>query len=280
MKKAQPAPQRQAAPPPKPGKAVAVQKKTALPTFMAKKIAKDAGKGVSTAQEDNIVPLIYILQTNSPQVNKRDPKYIEGAEAGNIWLRNSADPIVDGEAGFLFQPCAFYKDFVEWIPRKKGGGYVGRHDSIPADAKLTEVEGDDGNVREQYVRKAKGHEGNEIVETRYHAGIVHLEDGSRLPYIMALTGSGHGFSRTWMTQMNAKVVDGVKAPSWACVYRLRTQFRQNPSGSWYMYEVVDGDWVESAEDYDAGAALHAAVTSGAKVAEAPDSESGADTDEV
>jgi hypothetical protein len=39
------------------------------PAFLADRIKADAGKGVSSSQADNIVPLIYILQALSPQVN-------------------------------------------------------------------------------------------------------------------------------------------------------------------------------------------------------------------
>ena len=73
--------------------------KPALPAALADMMEKDAGKGVSTAQEDNLVPLIYVLQANSPQVNKRDERYIEGAEPGDFWLRNAPQPIVKGAEG-------------------------------------------------------------------------------------------------------------------------------------------------------------------------------------
>ena len=78
---------------------VAEGTKSALPAALAAMMEKDAGKGVSTAQEDNLVPLIYVLQTNSPQVNKRDERYIEGAEPGDLWLRNAPQPIVKGAEG-------------------------------------------------------------------------------------------------------------------------------------------------------------------------------------
>src|SRR6202035_3091033 len=57
------------------------------PAALADRMKADAGRGVSTAQEDNQVPLIYVLQPLSPQVDKRSEQYVEGAEPGDLWLR-------------------------------------------------------------------------------------------------------------------------------------------------------------------------------------------------
>src|SRR3972149_2403505 len=77
----------------------------AISPEMAAMMKADAGQGISTAPEDNLVPLIYVLQATSPAVKKGDPSRIDGAEAGDFWLRNSSEPIVRGEDGLLFQPC-------------------------------------------------------------------------------------------------------------------------------------------------------------------------------
>jgi hypothetical protein len=50
-----------------------------------------AGRGVSFKPEDQLIPLITVLQANSPQCNARLPKYVDGAEAGRFWLRNGRD---------------------------------------------------------------------------------------------------------------------------------------------------------------------------------------------
>src|SRR4051794_39468649 len=82
------------------------------------------GVGLSTDVSDNLIPLIYILQPLSPQVMKKNPAYIEGAEAGDIWLKGASDPIVKGDDGIIFCPCAFWKNHTEWRPREQGGGLV------------------------------------------------------------------------------------------------------------------------------------------------------------
>lgn len=239
-------------------KAVAKTEKGKLPSALAGRMKKDAGKGVSKAQEDNLVPLIYVLQEASPQARKKDPAYMPGAEAGMIWLRNAAEPLVDGEKGIWFQPCHFAKEWVEWVPRKKGGGIVNRHKEMPTNAELKE--NDEGN--EVWTLP----NGNECVETRYHSGFVVTEDGVAMPYIIPLKGSGHSFSKKWMFMQNSKTVDGETAPSWACMYLLKTLYRSKSDNSWHMFDVDDADtrWIETDEEYDRGLKLHEAFASGEK----------------
>ena len=234
-----------------------------VPAALATRMQADAGKGVSTAQEDNLVPLIYLLQALSPQVNKRGNDYIDGAEAGSIWLRNSPHPIVNGEVGILFQPCHFHKDWVEWVPRDSGGGLVARYENLPKDAKSVVDDKNPNKVR--FVTP----NGNEVMETRYHAGYAILDDGTALPYIIPLTSSGHGISRQWMFMMNSHATaDGSVVPSWARTYRLKTKQRSNAAGTWFTWEVSEGDWVNDAA-YERGARLFKAFETGTKQADLP-----------
>lgn len=230
---------------------------SAVPAFLATQGAQDAGKGVSTAQEDNLIPLIYMLQPLSPACNKRDPAYIEGAEPGAIWLRNAANPIVPGEDGILFQPCFFSKDWVEWIPRTSGGGYAGRHATKPADAK--EVRDPQNPQKIKYVLP----NGNELIETRYHAGFV-ITDAGPLPYVIPMASTAHTCSRQWMGIMNQKQVAGNKMPSWAGLYRLKTKQKSNAAGTWFTWDILDEGFVQTPEDYERGKTLFNAFSSGEK----------------
>jgi hypothetical protein len=228
-----------------------------VPNFLATTAAEDMGKGTSTAQEDNLVPLIYILQPLSPVVNKKDPNYVEGAEPGAIWLRNSADPVAEGDKGILFQPCYFSKDYVEWVPRNKGGGFVGRHGELPADVK--EVRDEQNPNKVKYIRP----NGNEVIETRYHAGFV-ITDNGPLPYVIPMTSTAHTSSRQWMVMMNGKQLNGKRLPSWSSIYRLRTKQKTNNAGTWYTWDISDAGYVQSTEEYERGKALFNSFTGGEK----------------
>lgn len=231
---------------------------------LLKRMSADSRRGLSSDQADNLVPLIYVLQAQSPQVLKRNPAFIDGAEAGSIWFRNAANPIVSGEKGFIFQPCYFNKDWVEWVPRDDGGGFVGRHQELPPDAQRQEDEKNPNRV--SYIRK----NGNEVIETRYHVGYVYGR-GNPQPFVIPLHSTGHTFSRTLMFAMNSKqLADGSIPPSFASFYRLFTKPRSNARGEWYGWEFEDLGWVEREEDYARGEALNAAFASGEKKVEEPE----------
>lgn len=251
---------------------VATTPSNQVPDFLRDQVKQDAGHGVSTKAEDSLVPLIYILDAKSPQCDQNDPRYIPGARAGAIWLRNFSDPIIDGNTGFLFQPCYFSKDWVEWVPRERGGGFVGR---FPWN--------DETEFGQPAVAEQKPHpenpkkmrwmlpNGNEVKETRYHSGYVILEDGRPLPFVIPLSSTGHTVSRNWMfTMMSKRTETGEIIPSYACLYRLTTRQRSNVQGKWYSFEVSDQGFVKSTPDYERGKALFKAFETGEKMADAED----------
>lgn len=244
----------------------------ALPDFLNEEIAKDTGKGLSTDRADNIVPLLYVLDAKSPQVNKRNENYVEGAEAGDIWLRGTG--IIKGMVGTVFQPCHFSKDWVEWVPRDDGGGLVGRYAERPKEA-IEEHDADNPNIV-----RYKMPNGNELKETRYHVGIVYtkvnvvrgrlvIEEGCRiLPYVLPLTGTGHTVSRQLMFMMNSKTMpNGDRIPSFAFMYKLKTKARKNKKGEWFLADFSDLGPVPSRVEYTRGRELHEDFTRGDKVIE-------------
>lgn len=238
---------------------------------------EDKQGGQSHDQADNLVPLIYLLQPLSPQVMKGDAARIDGAEAGDIWLRNAEPPIVSGDTGILFQPCYFYKDIVEWIPDR--GGFVGRHDisCLPNvelrkgwTGTLTDVkevkDEDEPNAQPRYVRSSNN---NEVVETRYFVGYVYPEVGQPMPFIIPLASTGHSFGKTWMFLINSQTLPNGKPceASWKFFYRLRTTMKTNSKGSWYMYKVEKERMARTLEELKRGEALNIAFATGEKKAD-------------
>ncbi len=237
------------------------------PAEMLDYLSEHAGEGTSQSAEDNLVPLIYILQKQSPQVDKNDPKYISTAEPGDIWLRNAQNPVVKGDIGIIFQPCYFSIDWVEWVPRDKGGGFISRYSKVPEDATKMTDPTNPNKVR--FVRP----NGNEVVQTRYHVGYVIQKDGPPLAYVIPMTSSGHTISREWMFRMNQKTLKGGKAaPSYAALYSLKTRRRVNSSGTWFTWLIDDAGWVRKKEDAERGEALHKSFALGAQQADIEDHE--------
>jgi hypothetical protein len=232
--------------------------------ILEKMKAQTSARGMSQAQEDNTMPLIYVLQAQSPQVLKKNEKYVEGAEAGDIWLRNASDPIVKGEDGIEFQPCFFNKDWVEWIPRDDGGGYVGRHKDLPGDAKVVDDPKDKNKKR--YVSPR----GTEYVETRYHGGFV-LSHGTPMAFVIPLTSSGHKFSKDWTYFMNSQTMeDGTPIrDSFYYKYKLSIKPMSNNKGDWFGWTFELLDYVGD-EQYLEGEKLHEAFKAGIKTMEQPE----------
>lgn len=183
---------------------------------------------VSKRAEDNQVPFIYILQANSPQLMKGHEKYVPGAQASNIWLRNDPDPLIDGEEGMDFQCCHFSISWVEWLPER--AGLAGRHDEKPSDAYEEDEEGEDGTTKKVWKRP----NGNYLAETRYHVGFVHRPGKPPEPYTMPLTSTGHTVSKGWTTAQNR--LEGGRAQWYEVIWTMQVSLKRKGPHAWYQYD--------------------------------------------
>ena len=68
----------------------------------------DAGQGLNMTQEDLALPFLKVLGQLSPECNKRDAKYVKGAEPGMI-INTVTNEIYDGVKGIDVVPV-HYKD--------------------------------------------------------------------------------------------------------------------------------------------------------------------------
>lgn len=209
------------------------------------------GAGVSTKAEDNLIPIVTLLQDLSPQVKERNPEYVEGAKPGMFYIKSLG--LLFSE--FQFQPCHFVSKWNEWVPRDSGGGLVDSFESLPTDA--VETVNDKGK---KVWRSARG---NDLIETRYHAGFLSV-DGQRIPAVLPFSSTGHTVSRSWMVMMNNAIIQGKKAPSWFKNYTIKARLKQKNNQEWFMSEIVDGEWVVEKDLREQGKTLHIAMIAGEK----------------
>lgn len=216
----------------------------------------NAGAGVSTDPSHNTIPMIYVLQTNSPQVNKRNDKYVNGAEPGDLWLKNGITPVIKGTEGVMFQPCHLDWKWVEWRPNREG--FVGTHDSRPAEAKQ-ELLNPGEDDRTQWVLPS----GNLVVETCYVYGLIDMEQ----PYVIPLSSSGFRVARDWNTDIRNRKFHGKTLPVFGTKYRLKTVLRSNNKGEWFTlgFEFVEG--LPTAQQVKQGLEFFKSVSTGEKRAE-------------
>jgi hypothetical protein len=231
-----------------------------VPEDLMARTKADVGRAVSFKPEDQLIPLIYVLQTNSPIVDRRAASYIEEAEPGHFWLRGAIQPIKDGEEGIEVIPCGMQHTWIEWLPQRQG--FVTRHPEMPKDTETRSVRGDDGRERQTLVRRGNG---NYLQDTREFFILV-----NGFPYVLPCTGTKHSFARAWQSyyhQFRHPETNGVM-PAFSRKYRLVTVPQSNAQGKWFGIKFEDLGWVSLAE-YNAASAFNESVEKGEKKAEAP-----------
>ncbi len=207
---------------------VAEKKTAGLPTNM---FEDDAAKGLGKiGQEDLALPFLKILGQLSPEVNKRDGKYVEGAEPGMIFNSVSGE-LYDGVKGIDVIP-AFYKlEYIEWKDRGEGpGAPVAIYDSSSDIMSKTKP---DANYKDRLPN------GNYIEKTASHFVIITGDSPSTA--LISMKSTQLKISRKWNSMMSGiklKGQNGLFTPaSFSHIYRLKTTQMSNDKGTWFGWEV-------------------------------------------
>ena len=212
---------------------VPIRSSLPLPAELADITVADVGKGVSTKAEDAIVPLVTVLQSNSPQCDRRGPEYLANAEAGKFWVRGNVEPVRDE---LVVIPCAMARAWMEWLPDRQG--YVARHEEEPEDIAIKPGEGN--SRRPVLVRRS----GNVVQDTRELSLLVDDQ-----PYMLPCASTFHQFAREWQSWFRQFVHPQTRKPlpSFARRYKLVTVPKTNAMGKWFMPKFIDLGWVDKAE---------------------------------
>lgn len=209
-------------------KALALKSETSLaemPMSM-EELQKDANLGGKIGLKDISIPYLYVLQSNSPQCNPDNDKYIDGAVAG-MFLLTVKDKVFDGRKdGIKVVLCYYERKIMEWIPREQGGGLVG---SYPADDPIMFKAAP--NERGQLMLP----NGHMLMDTAYHYVLVHdLEDNSWTQAIMPLKSTALKVSRKLNSLVSTTNVPGSKnkAPRFLFEYKVTTVKEQKDVNVW------------------------------------------------
>jgi len=207
---------------------VAEKKTAGLPSNI---FEDDAAKGLgSIGQEDLALPFLKILGQLSPEVNKRDGKYVEGAEPGMIYNSVSGD-LYDGVKGIDVIPCFYKLEYIEWKDRGEGpGAPVAIYDSSSDIMSKTKP---DANYKDRLPN------GNYIEKTASHFVIVSGDNPSTA--LISMKSTQLKISRKWNSMMSGikmKGKNGLFTPaSFSHIYRLKTTQMSNDKGTWFGWEV-------------------------------------------
>ena len=186
----------------------------------------------SVSAQDLSIPYLRILAQLSPQVNKRDGAYVQGAEAGMIY-NTVENAVYSGEAGVSVIPCYYRRVLVEWKPREKGGGFVATY-------------GADDPISKTTYRDDRGNDilpnGNLLTNTAEFYVLMIDAEGNAKRCLITMTSTQLKKARKWLTQMQTNTARGKNGnlftmPMMSHVYTLFSVEERNDKGSWFGWEV-------------------------------------------
>lgn len=200
-----------------------------LPAISGDGFEEFAGAGLeNVGASDVLIPRLTILQSLSPQLNKKKSEYIEGSEIGSIVDVGTGEMFPEG---VLFLPVLYRKEYLEWAPRSSGLGLVKVH----ADASI--LDNAPRNERNQNVLP----NGNYVAETAQWFGLNLTADRRKCFIPMASTQLKK--SRKWMTLATSERLrrpDGSEfpAPLFYRSYKLTTGTESNSQGEWASWAIA------------------------------------------
>ena len=218
---------------------------------------EDAAKGLGNiGQQDLALPFLKILGQLSPEVNKRDGKYVEGSEPGMIFNSVSGD-LYDGVKGIDVIPCFYRLEYIEWRDRGEGlGAPINIYDSSSDILSKTTP---DANYKDRLPN------GNYVEKTASHFVIVLSESPSTA--LISMKSTQLKISRKWNSMMSGikmKGKDGLFTPaSFSHIYRLKTTQLSNDKGTWFGWEVSKNGPITDTTLYNQAKTFSESIAKGA-----------------
>jgi len=238
----------------------AVKKKEAtnITQFDPSIFEKDANQGLGNLGMDDLaIPFLRILSDTSPQIKKRDPLYIEGAESGMIYNTLTKD-IFDGEAGVKVIPCAYQRQYIEWADRGEGSGAP--VNIYPAESDILSKTTRDDQKKDRLAN------GNYIEDTANHYCLIVDNDGTSSQVLIAMKSTQRKKSKRWNSLMLGLKMKGEKGlftpPAYSHMYLLKTIAESNNLGEWFGWDITRVGPVENEDTYHAAKAFAESVAKG------------------
>ena len=206
------------------------ESKALISAEMAGVFEEDAAQNSGFERDDLTLPFLRLLQKMSPEVDKRDPKYIDGAGDGDF-INTATGEVWDGSKGVLVVPIVHQRSVTEWRPRKDGGGLVKDH-------------GSDISILGQLVKDPQtGRDvlpnGHELVRASlYYVYVIDEETGSFQSAALSLSSTQLKKARRWNTLMETLSVKNpatgkhFRPATFYMTYRLTSVAESNDKGSW------------------------------------------------
>ena len=192
----------------------------------------DADKGSQNiTPEDLALPFLKVLGQLSPEINKQNAKFINGAEAGMI-VNSVTKELYDGKKGIEVIPVHYERQYVEWKDRgaTSAGAPVAIH---KANSDIINTTTRDKNWKDRLPN------GNYLENTANH--FVILLGKSPSTALISMRATQLKVSKNWNSLMLGLKMQGEKGlftpPTYSHIYNLRTVQMSNDKGTWFGWSV-------------------------------------------
>ena len=191
----------------------------------------DADKGTQNIeQEDLALPFLKVLGQLSPEVNKRNSKYVEGAEPGMI-INTVTNDLYNGEKGVEVLPVFFKRQYIEWQDRGE---------SLGAPVRIYNAGDDIPPHTRDKSNKDRLSNGNYLENTASHFVILLGKTPSTA--LISMKATQLKVSRKWNSMMMGIRLQGKNGlftpPTYSHVYNLKAVQMTNDKGTWYGWDVT------------------------------------------
>ena len=229
---------------------VATKKEGALQTNLFEADANQGAQNIS--QEDLALPFLKILGQLSPEVNKRDGKYVQGAEPGKI-INTVTNKLYD-EIEVI--PVFYKRQYVEWADRGTSTGAPVAIHSADSDIISQTTRGKD--------YKDRLANGNYLENTANHY-VIYLNDTPQQAMV-SMKSTQLKVSRKWNSMMMGIKMQGKNGlftpPTYSHIYKLKTVQMSNDKGTWFGWDVEKVGPVGDKNIYDMAKSFATSVGKG------------------
>ena len=203
--------------------------------------------------DDYALPFLRVLGQLSPECNKRDAKYVDGAEPGMIF-NTVTKQLYDGEGGVNIIPCYYKREYVEWSDRGEGTSAPVAIHSV--DSGIIKEATRDASYKDRLPN------GNYLENTASY--FVLIDDGTSA--LISMKSTQLKVSRSWNSMMNSiklKGKTGMFTPAmYSHVYSLKTVQQSNDKGTWFGWNIEKVGPVQDKDLYEAAKSFASSVNKG------------------
>ena len=215
---------------------------------------EDANTSFSNMDSDDYaLPFLRVLGQLSPETNKRDAKYVEGAEPGMIF-NTVTKQTYDGEKGLNVIVCGYKREYVEWSDRGEGTSAPVAIHPVSSGIIKEATRGADWKDRLP--------NGNYLENTASY--FVLTEDLQTA--VITMKSTQLKVSRNWNSMMNSIKLQGKEGlftpAAYSHVYNLKTVQQSNDKGTWFGWTIEKVGPVQDKNLYEAAKSFAGSVNKG------------------